>query len=57
MAKEHKIDWEKVIKAIVSAADNDLGKQLDEDTAEEPESAKDFLAELVRIAKKVAGEK
>ena len=48
------IDWEKVVRAVVSTADYDLGKQLDEATAEEPDEAAGFLAQLVDEAKKAA---
>jgi len=40
-----------MIYAIIQEADYDLAKQLNEETAEEPEFAEDFMSELVNIAK------
>lgn len=43
-------DVEEMIVAIISHADYDLAKQLDPETAEDPDDANDFLAHLVDIA-------
>lgn len=45
------IDWEKLVIDVVSAADYDLGKQLDVETAEEPDLVQDEVDRLVRVAK------
>lgn len=51
MADDH-TDWEEVVKRVIEAADADLAKQLDPETAEEgPEAALGFLAELVEAAR------
>lgn len=39
--------WETVVKAILEAADADLGKEVDPEYAEEPDNAQSFLNELV----------
>lgn len=45
------IDWENVVKRVIAAADYDIAKQLDPETAEDgPEEAAQFLAELVEAA-------
>ena len=43
---------EEMVIAIISEADYDLSKELDPDTAEEPEFAESFLATLVSIAER-----
>lgn len=45
-------DWEAVVKRVIEAADADLAKQLDPETAEgHPEDAVALLAELVEVAR------
>jgi len=45
-------DLEKLVIAIIEEADHDMAKNLDPETAEEPEFAVDQLERLVKVADK-----